>query len=210
VRQWESKITEVIDAKQLPTLVAKNTCITSDKDIKAVTRELVKISKQVKSVDLLEVVHCNDTTTSLVEVPCSAKQSGFKERARRSRWMERSLETMRRFKKEDALVDENDDDDDNEIAHTNDDAARWLITCLGDSCPKEFVKSAQALDVPMHQGKMDAEHATAMWSDAGVGVAAQRVIMKCFIAHFGCKFTVPEASINKLALHLVPPIRSCD
>jgi hypothetical protein len=58
----------------------------------------------------------------------------------------------------------------------------------------------------MHQGKMDAEHATAMWSDAGVGVAAQRVIMKRFIAHFGCKFTVPEASINKLAAHLVPPI----
>ncbi len=60
--------------------------------------------------------------------------------------------------------------------------------------------------MPAHQGKMDAECATAMWSDAGVGVAAQRVIMKHFISHFGCKFTVPEASINKLAVHLVPPI----
>jgi hypothetical protein len=129
VRQWESKkITELTDPNQFPTLVAKNTCITSDKDIKAVTRERAKLSKQVKSVALLDVVHHNDTTTSLVEVLCSAKQSGFKERARRSRWMERSLESMRRFKKEDALVDENDDDDDNdETACTNDDAAR-LIT----------------------------------------------------------------------------------
>jgi hypothetical protein len=156
-----------------------------------VTRELAKLSEQVKSVDLLEVVHFNDTTTSLVEVPRSAKQSGFKERAQRLRQTERGLESVRRFKKEDALVDENDDDEDNEIAHTNDDAG-WLITCLGDSHPKELAKSAQASDVPVHQGKMDAEHATAMWSDAGVGVAAQRVIMKRVIARFRCKFTVPE------------------
>jgi hypothetical protein len=122
------KIAEVTDPNQFPTLVAKNTCITSDKDIKAMMRELAKLSKQVKSVALLEVVHHNDTTTSLVEVLCSAKQSGFKERARSSRLTERSLESMRRFKKEDALVDENDDDDDNdETACTNDDAAR-LIT----------------------------------------------------------------------------------
>jgi hypothetical protein len=36
---------EVIDAKQFPTLAAKNTCLTSDKDIKAVLRELAKLSK---------------------------------------------------------------------------------------------------------------------------------------------------------------------
>jgi hypothetical protein len=58
----------------------------------------------------------------------------------------------------------------------------------------------------MHQGEVDAEHATAMWSDADVGVAAQRIMMKCFILHFMRKFTVPEASINKLAVDLVPPI----
>ncbi len=60
--------------------------------------------------------------------------------------------------------------------------------------------------MPIHQGKMDAEYTTAMWSDAGVGVAAQRIIMKYFISHFGYKFTVPEASINKLAVHSAPPI----
>ena len=53
--------------------------------------------------------------------------------------------------------------------------------------------------MPTHKGKMDAECTTAMWSDAGVGVAAKRITMKHFIAHFGHKFTVPEASINKLA-----------
>jgi hypothetical protein len=45
-----------------------------------------------------------------------------------------------------------------------------------------------------------------MWSDAGVGVAAQRIIMKYFISFFGYKFTVPEASINKLAADSVPTI----
>jgi hypothetical protein len=37
-------------------------------------------------------------------------------------------------------------------------------------------------------------------------VAVQRIMMKHFIGCFGCKFTVPEASINKLAVDLVPPI----
>jgi hypothetical protein len=98
------------------------------------------------------------------------------------------------------LVDEHDDDAENdETACTDDDAARWLITCLGDCCPSEFVKSAQALDVPIHKGKMDAECACAMWSDAGVGVETQQITMKHFISFFGCKFTVLEASINKLA-----------
>jgi hypothetical protein len=60
--------------------------------------------------------------------------------------------------------------------------------------------------MPIHKGKMDAGYACAMWSDAGVGVAAQRIIMKYFISFFGCKFTGPEASINKLAADSAPPI----
>jgi hypothetical protein len=43
------------------------------------------------------------------------------------------------------------------------------------------VKSAQALDMPIHKGKMDAEFTTAMWSDAGAGVAGQQIIIKHFI-----------------------------
>jgi hypothetical protein len=46
------------------------------------------------------------------------------------------------------------EEDDDEFAYTDDDAARWLILYLGDCYPKEFVKSAQALDMPIHdQGK---------------------------------------------------------
>jgi hypothetical protein len=55
------------------------------------------------------------------------------------------------------------EDEGDEFAYTDDDAARWLITYLGESFPCEFVKSAQALDMPIHQGKMDAEYTTAMW-----------------------------------------------
>jgi hypothetical protein len=80
------------------------------------------------------------------------------------------------------------------------------MTYLGESYPSEFVKSALASDMPIHKGKMDAEYTTAMWSDAGVGVAAQRIIMKHFIDYFGYKFTVPEALISKLAVDSVPPV----
>jgi hypothetical protein len=99
--------------------------------------------------------------------------------------------------KEDLLVnDDTTDPDDEETAFTDDDAARWLLTYLGECFPSEFVKSAQALDMPIHQGKMDAEYTTAMWSDAG-GVGAQRIIMKYFTGFFGYKFTVPETSVNQ-------------
>ena len=53
---------------------------------------------------------------------------------------------------------------------------------------------------------MDVECTTAMWSDAGVGMAVQRVIMKHFVDFFGCKFAAPEAAINHMALHSVPPV----
>jgi hypothetical protein len=54
---------------------------------------------------------------------------------------------------------------------------------------------------------MDSEYTgVAMWSDAGVGVAAQRIIMKYFLDFFGYKFTVSEASIKQLAINSVQPI----
>jgi hypothetical protein len=90
---------EVIDATQFPTLVAKNICITSDKDIKLVMPELAKLSKQVKQVDLLEVLQFTDAATSLVEVPCSVKWSGFKQQVQRLRWAERVLKCVRQHKK---------------------------------------------------------------------------------------------------------------
>jgi hypothetical protein len=202
--------TETINPLEYPTLHAKKICLHTDKDISSVLRDIIKLSKKVKSVDLLKVVHYNDTTTSLVEVPCSAKQSGFKKQVRRSRWVERILQCVRRYKKkeEELLVIEQQaaEDEGDEFAYTDDDAARWLITYLGESFPCEFVKSAQALDMPIHQGKMDAEYTTAMWSDAGVGVAGQRIIMKYFIDFFGYKFTVAEALITQLAVDSVPPV----
>ena len=56
----------------------------TNKDIQKLLREIVKMSPQVKSVEILKVVNSNNVTTSLVEVPCSAKQRGFKVHSRRS------------------------------------------------------------------------------------------------------------------------------
>ena len=61
---------EVIDAKEFPILASKGISITSDADITPVLRDIVKLSKRVKSVDLLKVVHLNGATTTLVEIPC--------------------------------------------------------------------------------------------------------------------------------------------
>jgi hypothetical protein len=200
---------EVINIQQFPTLVSKGICLTSDIDIMPVLRDLVKLSKKVRSVDLLKVLHFNGATKSLVKIPCSTKMSGFKKQAQRSQWVPHSiLQCVRRFKKEDLLVNNDDatNPDDEETAYTDNDAARSLLTYLGEYFPSEFMKSAQALDMPIHQDKMDAEYSTAMWSDASVGVGAQRIIMKYFTGFFGYKFMVPEASINQLASESVPPV----
>jgi hypothetical protein len=68
------------------------------------------------------------------------------------------------------------------------------------------VKSAQTLDMLIHQGKMEVEYTTAMWSDAGVGVVAQQIMIKYFIGFFGYKFTVAEALISQLAVDSVLPV----
>ncbi len=49
-------------------------------------------------------------------------------------------------------------------------------------------------------------YTTAMWSDAGVGIAAQQFIMKYFIDCIGYKFTVAQALISQLAVDSVPPV----
>jgi hypothetical protein len=43
-------------------------------------------------------------------------------------------------------------------------------------------------------------------SDAGVGVAAQQIMMKNFIGFSGYKFTVAKALISQLAVDSVPPV----
>jgi hypothetical protein len=45
-----------------------------------------------------------------------------------------------------------------------------------------------------------------MWSDAGVGVAAQQITMKYLFSFFGYMFTVAEALITQLAVDSVPPV----
>jgi hypothetical protein len=64
---------EHINPKEYPTLHSKHICLQTDTRIMTVLCDILKLSKKVKSVDLLKVLHYNDSTTSLVKVPCSAK-----------------------------------------------------------------------------------------------------------------------------------------
>jgi hypothetical protein len=97
---------------------------------------------------------------SLAQQRCQA----LKSRCPRSQLVPHILQCVRRFEKEDLLVNDDDatDPDDEETAYTYNDAARWLLTYLGGYFPSEFVKSSQALDMPIHQGKVDAEYTAAM------------------------------------------------
>jgi hypothetical protein len=83
-----------INPKQFPALASKHVCLESDADIGPILRDIAKLSETVKSVHLLKVSHFNGGTTSLVEVPCSAKLSGFKKAAKKSRWVLRVLHNV--------------------------------------------------------------------------------------------------------------------
>ena len=66
---------ETVDPKDYPTLNSKNICLQTDKDITPVLQDIMKLSKEVRSVVLLKVLNYDDITTSPVKAPCSAKQS---------------------------------------------------------------------------------------------------------------------------------------
>jgi hypothetical protein len=155
-------------------------CLKTNKEIQKLLREIMKMPRQVRSVNLFKIVNSNDITTSLVEVPCSAKQSGFKKQSRKLGWVDWILNYVQKNKQSELLVDmahrdKYEDNEDDKTAYMNADAARWLMTYLGEGFPDDL---AQALDMPIHQGKMDAEYMSAMWMDARVSVAAQCIIMK--------------------------------
>jgi hypothetical protein len=75
---------EVVDVKTFPTLVSKGICLTSDVDVTPVLRDLVKLSKTVKSVDA-ESPAFNGAPQSLSLKSLFDKDVGFK-KARRSQW----------------------------------------------------------------------------------------------------------------------------
>jgi hypothetical protein len=113
-----NRFEETVDPKDSPTLDSKNICLKTDKDISPVLRDIMKLSKKVRSVSLLKVLKYNDTTTSLVEVPCSAKQLGFKKQARQSRWVQRILQCVRKYKEGELVADnEKQEDNDDEFAY---------------------------------------------------------------------------------------------
>jgi hypothetical protein len=135
-----NRFKETVNSKDYPTLGSKNIYLETDKDITPVLRDITKLSKKVRSVDLLKVLNYNDTTTSLAEFPCSAKQWGFKKQA----WVHQIWQFVQKYKEEELAADhERQEEDDDKFAYTGDgDAARWLIAYLGDCYPKDFVKLA--------------------------------------------------------------------
>jgi hypothetical protein len=79
------RLKETVDPKDYATLNSKNICLQTYEDITPVLQDIMKLSKEVRSVVWLKVLNYDDTTTSPVEAPCSAKQSGFMKQARRFR-----------------------------------------------------------------------------------------------------------------------------
>jgi hypothetical protein len=66
-----NRLEETVDPKNYPTLNSKNTCLQTDKDITPVLEDIMKLSKEVRSVVFLKVLNYDDTTTSPVALPSS-------------------------------------------------------------------------------------------------------------------------------------------
>jgi hypothetical protein len=78
-------------------------------------------------------------------------------------------------KENEQVVDEGDD-----VGSIKADAARWLMTYLGEKHPDEFLKSSDALGMPMHTQNIDADKVSAMMQDDNIGICAVCVNIKIY------------------------------
>jgi hypothetical protein len=84
------------------------------------------------------------------------------------------------------------------------DAPDWIGTAHGGVFLFLFFFRKVSYAYPPRQ--IDVEYTTSMWSDAGIGVAGQHIIIKHFIDFLGYKFTIAEVLINQLAINSALPV----
>jgi hypothetical protein len=58
------------------------------------------------------------------------------------------------------------------------DVARWMLTYLGLKWPTEFAQAGGEIGMPVNAKSMGAYRAFAMWGDANMTLAQQRIILR--------------------------------
>jgi hypothetical protein len=80
-----------------------------------------------------------------------------------------------------------------------------MLTYLGSKWPTEFAQAGGEIGMPVNAKSMGAYRAFAMWGDANVTLAQQRIILRHLRQFFGHRIAVPEAKIRELGAGVVNP-----
>ena len=136
-------IEEEINEEKYPVLKLYGIPVRDDQVIQNVLRDITKLSKEVKSINLLTFSTYNDTPTTLVRVPKSKRYDRFVRNARQTKWITQILDAVVPPAPAEKDAADGDDCDDttvevdchDEVGQNRDDAARWLLTYLGKKYP---------------------------------------------------------------------------
>jgi hypothetical protein len=146
-----------------PVLKKHNIDPTSQHDIEGVLRDLAKLQRKIKSVDIFLVGSHNNKQTQLVHIPRSSTHFNFQKNLNRGgyNWVEKIL---------DAAVSLGDpavplppiEGPDDETALDRKDAALWLIIHLVRKYPDQFLEAGNRCGYPVPREKMSASYAAAV------------------------------------------------
>jgi hypothetical protein len=201
------EILEDINPDDYPVLKQLNIGLTNDRQLQPLLRDIYKLQKKVKSVDLFQFSAYNDKQQNYVVVPTSGCLKQFKANASKTKWVDKMLDAVvNPMLQEYHDNNEEEDSEDEEIqAGTGkENVAQWVTIYLGLRYPDAFVQAAESLGMPIRSSKMDRYSAFAMWREANISIRAQRTIHRHFSKFFGWRFTVSEKEINEIALEATP------
>jgi hypothetical protein len=171
-----AKFIEELKQGRYPTLTSLGADLSTDFHVKSLLRDIVRLDKDVSSIEILSFEAENDKPTTLVQIPRTGRYDLFCREQKKTGWVDKVLDGMLPVS---SVVDDTalDLDEDDEAGTTREDGARWLITHLGQVYPDEFVKSAQLVGMPAHcPGPIRVEEAQAMLSEMNIGTRQTRVL----------------------------------
>ena len=198
---FELRLSDELNNNDFPVMIQHGIDCHDVQTVHALLRELSKLNDSVSSRKLFTYDQSNGKHTSMVRVPTSTKYQWFVRNA--PSWLPNVLDAV--CPETDEENKGNGDEVDDRLGYGRKDAARWLLTYLGAKWPTEFAQAGGEIGMPVSAKTMGAYRAFAMWGDANITLAQQRIILRHLRQFFGQRIAVPESKIRELSAGVVNP-----
>jgi len=145
-------ILEEIDMAEFPMLAQLNIKLSTDYYLRALQRELEKLSDVIESIDLKNFVSLNDKVQTRILVARSLSWKSFAASIKRTKWFYKAADSV--LRKLDENEEEEELDLDGKEPPNQSDVYEWMLHTLGDHDPEAFLRAAHKLGVPVALSKL--------------------------------------------------------